>query len=355
MNRNGTPAQVAMPSNDEERRRALAKVPLIDISPFCTDSNAAARKSVAMLIRQACVDIGFFYITGHGFSAEDLDSTLSWGRHFFELPLDVKLSIAARNNKANLGFIQTGGLNPDSDLAANADQKERLYLSRCLAPGELEDEMSPAGKSQWLPDDVLLGFRAALEAQTQCKVRLARQLARAFSLSLDLPEDYLESYHDRLGCIHSFNYYPSMQPELADKLWGFSPHTDYGTFTILQQDSSGGLQAQNADGEWIDVSPISGTFVINVGDMLMRWTNDTYISTLHRVMNLSAKARLSIAFFVYPNPRAKIACLETCMVGRPSLYEPVVSGEYIRHLLTQAYSTGKAGISARTAERLKKI
>jgi isopenicillin N synthase-like dioxygenase len=354
MNKNASPAEVAVLSNKVDERRALATVPLIDISPFCTDSDPAARKHVAVLIRQACVDIGFFYITGHGFSTKDLDSTLAWGRRFFELPLDMKLSIAAQNNKAHLGFIQTGGLNPDAASAANADRKERLYLSRRLAPGELEDEMSPAGKSQWLPEDVLPGFRAALEEQTQRKVRLARQLARAFSLSLDLPEDYLESYHDRLGCLHSFNYYPPMPPELADKLWGFSPHTDYGSFTILHQDSTGGLQAQNATGEWIDVPPISGTFVINVGDMLMRWTNDTYVSTLHRVMNLSTKARLSISFFVWPNPRAQIASLETCTASRPSLYEPVVSGEYIRQLLAQAYSTGKAGISARTAERLQK-
>jgi len=80
---------------------------LIDISPFCTDSDLAARKRVAALIRQACVDIGFFYITGHGFSAKDLDSTLAWGRRFFELPVNIKLSIAAQNNKAHLGFVQT--------------------------------------------------------------------------------------------------------------------------------------------------------------------------------------------------------------------------------------------------------
>jgi isopenicillin N synthase-like dioxygenase len=350
MSKNASPAQVAVASNRAEERHALATVPLIDISPFCTDSDLAARKRVAVSIRQACVDIGFFYITGHGFSAKDLDSTLAWGRRFFELPLNMKLSIAAQNNKANLGFIQTGGLNPDAASAANADRKERLFLSRRLAPGEVEDEISPAGKSQWPPDDVLPGFRASLEEQTQRKVRLARQLARAFSLSLDLPEDYLESYHDRLGCFHSFNYYPPMPPGLADKLWGFSPHTDYGSFTILHQDSIGGLQAQNAAGEWIDVPPVSESFVINVGDMLMRWTN---VSALHRVMNLSTKARLSISFFVWPNPRARIVSLETCTAGRPSLYEPVVSGEYIRQLLAQAHSTGKAGISARTAERLK--
>jgi len=333
-------------------RLALAAVPVIDIAPFCGDSARAERRRVAEEIRQACINIGFFYISGHGFSPAEMEEILADGRRFFALPVEQKMHIVARNNAANLGFIQTGGLNPNAATEAQADRKERLYLSRELAPGELADDTSPAGKSQWLSEEELPGFRATIERHTARKVRLARQLARAFSLSLDLPEDYLESFHDRLGCIHSFNYYPPIDPQVADKLWGFSPHTDYGTFTILHQDNSGGLQACNAAGEWIDVPPIANTFVINVGDLLARWTNDTYVSTLHRVMNRSATARLSISFFAYPNPRAEIASLESCLRDRTSSYDPVISGEYIRHLLTQAYETGRTGVSSRTAERL---
>lgn len=333
-------------------RQAIGTVPVIDIAPFCGEGGSADRRRVAAEIRQACIDIGFFYISGHGFTLAEMEDILADGRRFFALPVEEKMRIAARDNPANLGFIQTGGLNPDAATAAQADRKERLYLSRDLAPGELADETSPAGKSQWLAEETLPGFRAAIERQTARKVTLARQLARAFSLSLDLPEDYLESFHDRLGCIHSFNYYPPIDPDVADKLWGFSPHTDYGTFTILHQDNSGGLQACNAAGEWIDVPPIANTFVINVGDLLARWTNDTYVSTLHRVMNRSATARLSISFFAYPNPRAEIASLESCLRERPSAYEPVISAQYIRHLLTQAYETGRTGVSSRTAERL---
>jgi isopenicillin N synthase-like dioxygenase len=335
-----------------ETRKALEAVPVIDISAFCEGGSVADKRAIAREIRRACIDIGFFYISGHGFTAGDLTETLEWGHKFFALPVEDKMRIAARHHRANLGFIQTGGLHPDAAAASRADRKERFYLSRDLAPGEIEDDASPAGRSQWPAEDVLPGFRQAIERQTAKKVILARYLARAVSLSLELSEEQLEAYHDRMGCIHSFNYYPPLDPALADDLWGFSPHTDYGTFTILQQDRSGGLQARNADGEWIEVPPIDNTFVVNVGDMLARWTNDTYVSTLHRVMNRKPTARLSLSFFTYPNPRARIATLESCTRDGDSRYDPVISGEYIRKLLTQAYETGRSGISSRTAERL---
>lgn len=336
-----------------ETRSSLSAVPVIDLSPFTAGGSLSQRQETARQIRRACIDIGFFYITGHGISVAEMESTVSLGRQFFALPIVQKELILARNNDANLGFIQTGGLDPDAEKLVKADRKERLYSSRALYPGELIDETSPAGRSQWLPETVLPGFKDAIETAIANKVRLARQLARAFSLSVDLPETYLEDFHDRLGCINSFNYYPAVDPDVADRLWGFSPHTDYGTFTILQQDDVGGLQAQNADGDWIDVPPRTGTFVINVGDLLSRWTNNLYVSTLHRVRNLSPRPRLSISFFAYPNPRATIATLPSCETAQAA-YDPVIAGDYIRSLLTQAYTTGQTGISQTTAQRLSR-
>jgi isopenicillin N synthase-like dioxygenase len=184
-------------------------------------------------------------------------------------------------------------------------------------------------------------------------VTLAKALCRGFSLSLGLPEEYLADFHDRMGCIHSLNYYPAT-PEGREPDWGFSPHSDYGSFTMLVQDESGGLEARDADGKWIEIPPIPGTMVVNVGDLLQRWTNDVYVSSLHRVLNRGRAARMSISFFVYANPRAEIACLETCRsADRPERYGSVVAGEYIKLLLTQYYTSGRTGISEKTAERLK--
>ncbi|HVO16129.1 MAG TPA: 2OG-Fe(II) oxygenase family protein [Alphaproteobacteria bacterium] len=334
-------------------RKAVTRLPTVDLTAFTADGSRADRLATARAVREACLDIGFFYATGHGFSADELDASLDWGHRFFALPAADKTTLLARANSANLGFIQTGGLDPDATRNTRVDLKERFYSSRELAPGELVDSASPAGQSQW-PDDTLLpGFAASMKEQTRKKVRLAKTLCRALALSLDLPEDYLVDFHDRMGCVHSLNFYPAT-PAGAERQWGFSPHSDYGSFTILVQDRSGGLEARNAAGDWIDIPPVPGTFVVNVGDLLQRWTNDVYISSLHRVLNRGPDARMSISFFVYANPRAEIACLDSCRsADRPPRYAPVVAGAYIKELLTQAYETGRTGVSQRTAERLK--
>jgi isopenicillin N synthase-like dioxygenase len=334
-------------------RKALSRLPTIDMSPFTGEGSRSERLKTAQAIRAACVDIGFFYVTGHGFSAEELDGSLEWGHRFFDLPIDERMKLVARGNAANLGFIQTGGLDPDATKDTKVDLKQRFYSSRELVPGEACDGASPVGWSQWPDEAALPGFAAAMKEQTRKKVLLAKALCRAFALSLGLPEDYLVDFHDRMGCIHSLNYYPATAPG-AERNWGFSPHSDYGSFTILVQDEKGGLEARNADGAWIDIPPAPGTFVVNVGDLLQRWTNDVFISSLHRVLNKGNDARMSISFFVYANPRAEIACLETCTAaGQAPLYEPVIAGEYIKALLTQAYETGRTGVSERTAKRLK--
>jgi len=335
------------------QRKAVAKLPIVDLTPFFRGDSLAARAAVANEVRDACINIGFFYIVGHNFSAAQMEDSLAQGRSFFALPLEKKLKFSAKNNSENLGFIQVGGLNPTPDAVHQADQKERFYFTRDLAIGESFDDLNPAGKSQFPRSDTLPRFAEALKTDTAKKVKLAKILCRAFSLSLDLPEDFLEDYHDRMSCIHTFNYYPPLEPTLADKLWGFSPHTDYGSFTILNQDDSGGLQARNAAEQWIDVPPIPGAFVINIGDLMARWTNDIYVSTLHRVTNRSRDPRLSLAFFATPNSRAAINVLPTCTsAARPPRYQEVVAGEYIKVLVAAVYATGKPGISANTAVRI---
>jgi isopenicillin N synthase-like dioxygenase len=135
--------------------------------------------------------------------------------------------------------------------------------------------------------------------------------------------------------------------------WNFSPHTDYGAFTLLLQDSLGGLEALNADGQWIDVPPILGTFVVNLGDMFQRWTNDLYVSTLHRVTNSSGKARISVPLFNYPHGDTVIECLPTCASAeQPPRHAPVVAEAYNRELADRAAKTGRPGVSAVTAARL---
>lgn len=325
------------------QRNALLQLPVIDVSPFVTDSSSGARKKAGEQVRQACIDIGFFYITGHGFSRDEMAMTLQLAHQFFALPLDKKMQSAVTSESGNMGFLRIGGMNPTADAAKTADLKERLFLPH--------DEAADTSSSIWPSEGVLPGFTPFFRKQIAKRVNLARAIARMFALSLKLPETYFDAFYKPMGAANALNFYPSRDP--ASVQWGFAPHTDYGTFTILLQDDLGGLQARNSDGDWIDVPPISETFVVNVGDLLERWTNNLYVSTLHRAVNTSPKSRLSNAFFVYPDPQSTITCLETCCgQTNPAMYEPVRSGDYVQSLFNQVLKSGAAGLSQRTAERV---
>jgi len=339
-------------SPDVSTRHALGALPVIDIAPFLEGGSAEARRAVARELRRVCIDIGFFYLVGHGIAAAELDEALERGRALFRLPLAEKEKL--RFNQARFGYFPLGGAN---EYGKAGDLKERFSCTREKIAGEPEQGNFGAGLSSWPDEGVLPGFRDFFVVHIARRAALTRALARVFALSLDLPEDYFDRAFARLGCVLMFNYYPKIAQPVLDKepaRWSFSPHTDYGAFTLLLQDQLGGLQVRNSAGDWIDVAPLEGSFVINIGDMFAMWTNDLYKSSLHRVMNFNDAERISLALFTYPQGRTEIACLPSCMSAEnPPRYAPVEAEAYNRHLVEQASRAGKPGLSARTEERLR--
>jgi isopenicillin N synthase-like dioxygenase len=336
------------------RRDALKSLPVIDGSPFVTGGADAQRRRVAREIRKACIDVGFFYLTGHGMTASELREAIMWGHRFFELPLEAKMTVHTQG-PGQPGFMRVGGIDPESNPDRAADLKERFIMSRERFPDEPDNERSIAGLTRWPSEDVLPGFTSFMKAHLARRVVLAQAVARAFALSLDLSEEYFDRFFKELGVVSIINYYPPLSPEASRRTqWSFSPHTDYGGFTLLSQDHLGGLQVRNSAGEWIDVPPIDGAFVVNLGDLMATWTNDLYKSNLHRAANVSGEARISIPFFASPADTAVIQCVETCQgPDNPPRYAPVVAGEYIRTLMEQADRTGRPGISKKTASRMR--
>jgi isopenicillin N synthase-like dioxygenase len=333
-------------------RADLARLPVIDIAAFTAKGDAAARQRTARAIRQAAIDIGFFYLTGHGFTPAELEALLGWGRRFFALPLDEKRQIHWQNSSGN-GYVPPGGLNPDPDKTA--DLKERLYFAREYALSEAEYDRFPPGPSQWPEERRLPGFRAFVTGVMRKSVALTRSLGEAFAASLDLPEQYFDETYGRSGVTLVYNYYPPLDPAtLEETQWSFSPHTDYGTFTFVVQDGSGGLQVRNAAGRWIDVAPLPGALIVNIGDLLALATNDLYTSNLHRVLNVSGDERISVSFFVNPAGAAEIACLPTCQSpANPPRYAPVNAEAYVKALIEQYHRTGRPGLAVQTASRLR--
>ena len=336
------------------QRAALANLPVIDISPFLRENTRDDRVHTARALRSACIDIGFFYLTGHGFTPSELDAVLAQGRSFFELPFAEKMKVLS-HNVDEPGFVRTGGVDPEKNRDKVVDIKERFSMSRELMADEELRATSRMGRSQWPSRELLPDFEMTMKTYIASLQRVTAALNHAFALSLDLPEDYFDANYRHPGTTLMLNYYPPVDPgKLKSTQWSFSPHTDYTAFTVLLQDGSGGLQARNSAGDWIDVPPKEGTFVVNVGNLLARWTNDLYTSTLHRALHVGESPRISGAFFVYPDDRAVVRCLDTCQgADNPPRYEAVVTEDYVRVLREDAQRSGRPAVAADTAERLK--
>jgi isopenicillin N synthase-like dioxygenase len=187
---------------------------------------------------------------------------------------------------------------------------------------------------------------------------VAQRLCRALALSLDLPEDFLDEAHRYPSGSVNYNYYPALDPATVGRTqWGISPHTDYGSFSLLSQDGLGGLEVRDATGTWIDMPPQRGAFVVNIADLFARWTNGVYVSSLHRASNFrtGSRARVSLPLFFNPSYWTQIECLPSCTgPGNPPRYEPVEAGPYVRALIEQSRRIGRPGLMKSTGEaRLK--
>jgi isopenicillin N synthase-like dioxygenase len=340
----------------DPQRVAVSDIPIIDLSPFMRDTTREERKRTARALCSACIDIGFFYVTGHGFALSELDAVLAQQRSFFALPLADKMKVLSLNVDMP-GFVRTGGIDPELNRDKVVDIKERFSLTRELMPDELARADSRVGRSQWPARDQLPAFEITMKNYIARLGRVSEALNHAFALSLDLPEDYFDAHYRHPDMSLMLNFYPPVDAaKLKSTQWSFSPHADYTAFTVLLQDSSGGLQARNSAGNWIDVTPMEGTFVVNVGNLLARWTNDLYKSTLHRALHIGNAPRISAAFFVYPDATAIVRCIDTCQgPDNPRRYEDVTTEQYVRVLREDAQRTGRPAVAVDTAQRLNSL
>jgi isopenicillin N synthase-like dioxygenase len=265
------------------------------------------------------------------------------------------MKLHGNKSPVRLGYRGMGGPNPEANPDKVPDIKERFHMARDALPGEPEDGRGNAGLSQWPEDEVLPGFAPLMRNHIRERCAVSQHLARAFALSLDVPESYFDAMYRYPNGSLVLNYYPPVDREtVRESQWGFSPHADYNAFTLLYHDAHRGLQLLNAAGEWIDAPPIPGTMVVNIGDLFQTWTNDLYTSTLHRVFNASPHARISVPLFASPNGATIIRCLETCTgPGKPPRYKPVRADDFVKSMLDEAYRTGLPVLGAKTAERLR--
>jgi isopenicillin N synthase-like dioxygenase len=307
-------------------------IPVVDLTPLLK-GGAGGGGQVVDTIKQACEEIGFFIITGHGVSIDLINRMYDTSRAFFDLP-------SAEKSKVNKAGEMPGG------LMFFPMKSESLAASRGVkTPGDIKETLDygPGFYGDEWPDKPP-GLEEVWLEYYQTMGKLAGQLRRIFALAIGLPETYFadkfDSHHSSLRVL---NYPEQKEGPLSGQLRA-GAHSDYGILTILRSEASaGGLQAQNRSGEWVTVPTIPDSFVVNIGDAMMRWTNGGWISTLHRVVNPPADARRgsrrqSIAFFHNPNKDAVIECLDAfCSPDNPPKYEPLTYGEYAELKYRQAH------------------
>ena len=309
-------------------------LPVIDISGLAA-SDPAARRAVGDALRAACLEHGFFYCTGHGVPQGLIDAAMAQTQALFDLPETAKLALDKAQSPANRGYEHLGGqtLQP----GAMPDRKEGFYIGEDLAPDHPRVMAGAfnAGANLW-PDD-LPAFRPVMVAYFAALNVVAARLMQGLALSLELPEDHFSAFTTDPAATLRLLHYPPSRPEVPDEL-GAGAHTDFGGLTILLQDDNGGLQVMGQDG-WIEAPPVPGAYVVNLGDMIARWTNDRYRSTLHRVINRSGNERYSIPFFYSGNPDHEVRCLPTCLAeGEQPKYPPVRVQDHLRAMYARTYA-----------------
>jgi isopenicillin N synthase-like dioxygenase len=285
------------------------RLPVIDLSLF--DAGDPWRDHVAAQVDWAASEFGFFYIVGHGIEQEVIDSLLRLSHTFFDQNAETKNRVhMSRGGRAWRGYFPVGG----ELTSGRPDLKEGLYFGEELAEEDVRVRAgTPLHGRNIFPD--LPGFRDAVLDYMRALTGLGHKLMTSIGRGLRVGDSYfVDRYTGNPTTLFRIFHYPAAQLGTNPDTRGVGEHTDYGLLTLLYQDDVGGLQVKHG-ANWIDVPPIPGSFVVNVGDMLERLTSGRYVSALHRVLTPSARSRISMPFFF--DPRFDAVLEPIAGVGRP--------------------------------------
>ena len=304
-------------------------IPILDIGELVNGGPAAASQ-VAAAIGAACREVGFFYVVNHGVDARLIGAAFSRSRAFFAAPLADKRALAIEKVGGNRGY--SGLLREALDPARGADMKEAFNIGLNLEADDPEILAGAAFRSlnAWPPQ---AEFKSTLLAYFDACLALGLTLHRAFAVDLSLAEDFFADKFTRPMATLRLLRYPAASGATTVQT-GAGEHTDYGNLTLLATDGVGGLEVRTRAGDWIAAPVVAGAFVVNIGDCLMRWTNDIYVSTPHRVVNRSGRERYSIAFFLDPNPEALVAAIPACIApGESPRHAPIRAADHLKSRL----------------------
>lgn len=329
-------------------------VPIIDLQPYFSGS-PAGRAEVAKAVETACRDIGFLVITNHQIPPELIQRVSDYSRQFFALPLAEKRKVDRPREDAVRGYSAVGeeGLSYSLEEVAPGDLKESFSIGPTDVPDDDYHRGTAAG-AHFEPNlwPEIAGFKEAYVDYFSAMSELSRSLMRIFALALGLSETFFDDKIDKhISMFRVLSYPPQKEKPLPGQMRA-GAHSDYGSLTIVLPDGAG-LQVINKAGQWVDVPLVEGALVVNIADLMMQWTNDEWISTLHRVVNPpfeDAKRnarRQSLVFFHQPNYDALIECLPSCLEpGQEPRYAPITSGDHLTSKFVKQTTFGGTKVAA---------
>lgn len=312
------------------------EIPLIDVGDYLAGKPGAAERAAAQL-RYAFENVGFYYLAGHGVSQKMIDDTYAAAARFHAQPMASKTAVKV--DEHNIGYMPIATKAPPNAAAQGKkpSQNEAYFLRRERSPDD-PDVLSGRrfhAPNKWPAD--LPGFRETTLAYIDTLEALCRKLVKLYALALDLPETFFDKCFAKPHMILRMSRYP--QIDAADEsVESLVPHTDSGFMTLLPPNKVQGLSILLPDGRWMEAPGVEGAFVVNGGDILHRWTNERFLSTPHRVRNVSGQIRYAIPFFCDPDHDTAIECLPSCQsVARPAKYPPIKFGDYALWFAAQRY------------------
>ncbi|KAL4915023.1 hypothetical protein BDW62DRAFT_219680 [Aspergillus aurantiobrunneus] len=319
--------------------------PILDFSPFY-GSDSAAKDHLVQQVRDSCEYNGFFQITGHRIPLDLQRRVMACAKRFFSLPLDEKMAIDKNLTTFNRGYELLRSQMLEAGTAP--ELKEGLYIGEEVGtdhPYYINQRLN-SGPNQWpatVPDAD--EFRATSMEYYHAVYELAKDVLAVLARTLDVDESFFDPLTAGGVATMRMLHYPSQPKDEDEKLnRGIGAHTDFGCVTLLLQDEVDGLQVLDVpSGEWLDVQPVPGAYVVNLGDLMMRMANDRYKSNIHRVINKSGRERYSIPFFFSGNPDHLCECLPNCCkAGEKPKYAPITVEDMVKGAYKQSYGRAEA-------------
>lgn len=317
---------------DEAQHLDAELIPVIDITPLRDGSDPT---SVAKALHRASQGLGFVYIKGHGISEAQINAARECAAKFFHQSTAAKASVT-------ISAKHRGWLGPNASKMADdvkPDLKESFLWGYEDEAGNTPEDHPLRGANQWpaeMPD-----MQSRAMAYFHSASQVAKHLLRGFAIGLDLSEDFFLQNCAAPLTRASMVYYPRQPADVSEAQFGVGPHTDFGVLTVLCQDDVGGLQVEDINGNWVHAPPIEGTLIVNVADLLSRWTNRAYKSTPHRVINTSGRERISLVLAFDPDPETVIDASQIPTIPHANAEPAISCGDYLIWRFEKAFAYRK--------------